>query len=111
MRLTTHDVAAAVGGTRSGPDVTVDGASIDTRTLVAGQLFVPVVAERDGHDFMPAALAAGAAAYLTARQPAGGTAVVVGDTVREPSGRWVPSPGADWATGWWGSPARWARPR
>ena len=60
--------------------MTVEGASIDTRTLVAGQLFVPVVAERDGHDFIPAALAAGASAYLTTRQPAGGTAVVVADT-------------------------------
>jgi UDP-N-acetylmuramoyl-tripeptide--D-alanyl-D-alanine ligase len=40
-----------------------------------------VVAERDGHDFVPAALAAGAGAYLTARDPVGGTAVVVDDTL------------------------------
>jgi UDP-N-acetylmuramoyl-tripeptide--D-alanyl-D-alanine ligase len=80
VRLTTHDVAGAVDGTVSGPDVTVDGASIDSRSLIAGQLFVPVVAERDGHDFVPAALAAGAPAYLTARNLAGGTAVVVADT-------------------------------
>lgn len=80
MRLAGREVADAVDGRLSGPDVTVDGASIDTRTLVAGQLFVPVVAERDGHDFVPAALAAGAAAYLTSRVPVGGTAVVVADT-------------------------------
>ena len=47
-----------------------------------GQLFVPVVAERDGHEFIGDALARGAAAYLTQRVgPPGGTAIVVPDTV------------------------------
>lgn len=85
MRLTTAEVAAATAGEPVGPDVPVDGASTDSRTLVAGQLFVPVVAERDGHDFAAAALAAGAPACLWAdarRPPAGGTAVVVDDTTR-----------------------------
>jgi UDP-N-acetylmuramoyl-tripeptide--D-alanyl-D-alanine ligase len=81
MELRTADLAAATGGHLAGPDVTVDGASIDSRTVRPGQLFVPVVAERDGHEFVPAALERGAAAYLTAREPAGGTAVVVDDTV------------------------------
>jgi UDP-N-acetylmuramoyl-tripeptide--D-alanyl-D-alanine ligase len=55
--------------------------------VAGGELFVPVVAERDGHDFVPAALSAGAAAYLTAREPVAGpsgdapaTAVRVADT-------------------------------
>ncbi len=82
MRLTTEEVAEAVGGTVDGPDAVVEGASTDTRTLVPGQLFVPVVAVRDGHDFIPGALAAGAGAYLTSRPPVGGTAVVVADTSR-----------------------------
>jgi UDP-N-acetylmuramoyl-tripeptide--D-alanyl-D-alanine ligase len=82
VRLTTQQVADATGGTVVGPDAVVDGASTDTRTVVPGQLFVPVVARRDGHDFVPAALAAGAAAYLTSRAPVGGTAVVVEDTSR-----------------------------
>jgi UDP-N-acetylmuramoyl-tripeptide--D-alanyl-D-alanine ligase len=47
---------------------------------VPGQLFVPVVAERDGHAFIAAALAAGAAAYLTQEGPSGGSAIVVEDT-------------------------------
>ncbi|MBW3579727.1 MAG: UDP-N-acetylmuramoyl-tripeptide--D-alanyl-D-alanine ligase [Actinobacteria bacterium] len=81
MRLGTSEVAAATGGHLVGPDVVVDGASVDSRRVRAGELFVPVVAERDGHDFVPAALAAGAAAYLTSRPPQGGTAVVVDDTV------------------------------
>jgi UDP-N-acetylmuramoyl-tripeptide--D-alanyl-D-alanine ligase len=74
------EVAAAVGGELVGPDLEVAGAAVDSRSLVGGELFVPVVAERDGHDFVPAALAAGAAAYLTARPPVGGTAVRVADT-------------------------------
>jgi len=45
------------------------GVSIDSRTLEAGQLFVPIVAERNGHDYIGAALDAGAAGYLTAEEP------------------------------------------
>ena len=74
------EVARAVGGRLVGPDVEVSGASIDSRTVASGDLFVPVVAERDGHDFIDGALAAGAAVYLTARSPQGATAVVVDDT-------------------------------
>ncbi|HZI44205.1 MAG TPA: UDP-N-acetylmuramoyl-tripeptide--D-alanyl-D-alanine ligase, partial [Ilumatobacter sp.] len=80
MRLLASHVAAAVGGTLVGPDATVDGASFDSRALRSGELFVPLVAERDGHDFIDAACVAGAAAYLTARAPQGGTAIVVGNT-------------------------------
>jgi UDP-N-acetylmuramoyl-tripeptide--D-alanyl-D-alanine ligase len=80
VKLTTSRVAEITSGTVHGPDVTVDGAAIDSRALRHGALFVPIVAERDGHQFIGAALAAGAAAYLTARQPQDGTAVVVSDT-------------------------------
>ncbi|MEO6653576.1 MAG: UDP-N-acetylmuramoyl-tripeptide--D-alanyl-D-alanine ligase [Ilumatobacteraceae bacterium] len=80
MKLLASQVAAATGGTLSGPDVEVDGASFDSRSTCAGELFVPIVAERDGHDFIPSAIAAGAAAYLTAREPSGGTAIRVDDT-------------------------------
>jgi len=80
VRLTTAEVAAAVGGRVHGPATVVEGASTDTRTLRPGQLFVPVVAARDGHDFLSEALGAGAAAYLTSRPPGVGTAVEVDDT-------------------------------
>jgi UDP-N-acetylmuramoyl-tripeptide--D-alanyl-D-alanine ligase len=84
VRFTTSELADRLGGTRIGPDVTVDGAGIDTRTLVPGQLFVPIVAARDGHGFIEAAVDAGAPAYLTEAGPLGGgaaaTAVVVEDT-------------------------------
>ncbi len=68
------EVALAVGGRLVGPDVVVSGVSIDSRTVAQGELFVPVVAERDGHDFISDALAAGAAAYLMAQSPRGETA-------------------------------------
>ena len=81
MRFSASEVATATGGRLVGPDAAVDGATVDSRAVRGGELFVPVVAERDGHDFVAAALAAGAAAYLTVREPQGGTAVVVDDTV------------------------------
>lgn len=81
MQLRASELATAVGGRLHGPDVVVDGASIDSRSVRPGQLFVPVEADRDGHDFVSAALGAGAAAYLTRRQPTGGTAIVVTDTL------------------------------
>ena len=74
------DVAAATGGTLFGPDVDLDGISFDSRSMRAGQLFVALVAERDGHAFITAALGNGAAAYLTQREPGSGTAVVVANT-------------------------------
>jgi UDP-N-acetylmuramoyl-tripeptide--D-alanyl-D-alanine ligase len=80
VRLQASQVAAAVGGTLHGPDVVVDGASFDSRTVRQGQLFVPLVADRDGHDFVDAALAAGATAYLTSEPPRAGSAILVGDT-------------------------------
>ena len=83
MRLLASQVAEATAGTVVGPDVEIDGASFDSRALLPGQLFVPVVAERDGHDFIPAALDAGAPAYLTSAPVVGGTpgtAIVVPDT-------------------------------
>lgn len=79
MRFSTAELTAHLGGELIGPDVVVDGASIDTRTIRPGQLYVPISARRDGHDFVPTALEAGAAAYLTAREPVGGTAIRVPD--------------------------------
>ena len=82
MRFWTHDVAAATGGTLAGPDVALSGVSFDSRTVRHGELFVPIVAERDGHDFIASALERDAAAYLTTRAPQGGTAVLVNDTLQ-----------------------------
>ncbi len=83
VQFTTDEIAAAVRGTIEGPTATVDGASIDSRTVVEGQLFVPLVAERDGHEFVPTAVEAGATAYLTSQDPVEGpaTAIRVDDTM------------------------------
>ena len=64
MRFWASDVAAATGGRVIGPDVELDGASFDSRTVRRGHLFVAMVADRDGHDFVGAALESGAAASL-----------------------------------------------
>ncbi len=82
MRFRASDVAVATGGRLIGPDVDIDGVGFDTRTLRPGQLFVPLIAERDGHEFIDEALGAGAVAYLTSRPAVGGTAIEVGDTLR-----------------------------
>ena len=61
-------------------DVTFLGANNDTRKLQAGQLFVALQGERDGHDFIPAALGNGAAAVLCNRTVGDHPAIVVEDT-------------------------------
>jgi UDP-N-acetylmuramoyl-tripeptide--D-alanyl-D-alanine ligase len=80
VRFSTAELAVQLGGTLVGPDVTFDGASIDSRTTEAGQLYIPIIAERDGHEFVGHAVEAGAAAYLTSRPTADGPAIVVDDT-------------------------------
>jgi len=80
VRFSTAEIAGRLRGDLVGPDVTVDGVTIDSRSTVPGQLFVPIVAARDGHEFIEAAHTAGAAAYLTSQPPVGGTAIVVPDT-------------------------------
>src|SRR5262245_14592900 len=60
VRFRASEVAAATGGHLVGDDVELDGASFDSRSLQRGQLFVPLVADRDGHDFIAAAARGGA---------------------------------------------------
>lgn len=47
------------------------GVSIDSRTIGQGQLFVPLVREKDGHDFIAEAIGKGAAAALWQNDRAG----------------------------------------
>jgi UDP-N-acetylmuramoyl-tripeptide--D-alanyl-D-alanine ligase len=80
VRCSASELTAHLGGELVGPDNGIEGASIDSRTIRPGQLYVPIVAERNGHDFIAAALEAGAAAYLTAQEPVAGTAIRVRHT-------------------------------
>jgi len=75
------DVAKATNGTLIGQNAHLSGVSFDSRNVRPGQLFVPIVAERDGHEFVEAALAAGAGAYLTTGKTFGRTAITVSDTL------------------------------
>lgn len=68
---TAHDAAAATGGRAVG-DWAASGISIDSRTLSPGDLFVALRGDAgDGHDYVAAALAAGAAAALVTHVPDG----------------------------------------
>ncbi|MFS2291333.1 MAG: UDP-N-acetylmuramoyl-tripeptide--D-alanyl-D-alanine ligase [Actinomadura sp.] len=81
-------IAEMTGGAVHGPpDAVVDGpVVVDSRQAAPGALFAALQGERaDGHDFAPAALAAGAAAVL-AQRPVEGPCVVVPD-VQEALGR------------------------
>jgi UDP-N-acetylmuramoyl-tripeptide--D-alanyl-D-alanine ligase len=49
----------------SGPDIV--GVSIDSRSVLPGELFVPIIAERDGHEYVSVAVDRGAVAYLRSR--------------------------------------------
>lgn len=83
MRILASAAAHGIGGRLIGPDVEFDGASFDSRTVQPGQLFVPIVAERNGHEFIETARSAGAVAHLTSEPvttPAGSTAIEVADT-------------------------------
>ena len=60
-------------------DWTATGVAIDSRDLAPGDLFVALTDRRDGHDFIPAARAAGAAAVLASRQVDDGPALLVDD--------------------------------
>jgi len=78
---TSAEIAAATGGAVVGADFRVDDLSIDSRTLKPGDLFVALNGARDGADFAPAALAAGAAGVLTARPVEGGPYILVDDAL------------------------------
>ncbi len=80
MRFTTAEVAEATGGEVFGRDTEVDGVAIDSRLVQAGQLFIPLIAERDGHEFIGDAIRAGAKAYVTSGPLEAGTAIRVPDT-------------------------------
>ena len=69
--LWTSEAAQAATGGRSTRPWQASGVSIDTRSLEAGELFVALRDQRDGHDFVAQALENGAAAALVSRVPDG----------------------------------------
>ncbi|HEY2009782.1 MAG TPA: UDP-N-acetylmuramoyl-tripeptide--D-alanyl-D-alanine ligase [Rhizomicrobium sp.] len=85
MTLWTHTEAEAATLGQASQAFSVDGLSIDTRTLKEGDLFVALKGDnRDGHDFVRAAFEAKAAAALVTHRPDGitGALLTVGHTQR-----------------------------
>jgi UDP-N-acetylmuramoyl-tripeptide--D-alanyl-D-alanine ligase len=82
-RWSAADIETAVGGRLTdGADWTATGVSIDTRTLKPGDLFIALKDIRDGHDFVPDAMARGAAASLVSRTDCGpGPKILVEDVL------------------------------
>lgn len=73
VALTGAEIAAATGGRviSGDPATRIERWAIDTRSLQPGDLFVAIRGERfDGHDFVTAALAAGAAGAVVTATPA-----------------------------------------
>ena len=78
---TSEEIALATGGTASDPFWVSGTISIDTRTLVPGDLFVALQDQRDGHDFVEAAFKAGAAGALVSKPVTGGPTILVDDVL------------------------------
>lgn len=80
---TAKQALAAMGGELIGDTSwTCRGISIDTRSIVPGDLFVALKDVRDGHEFAGDAMARGAAACLVSRRDcAPGPALLVDDTL------------------------------
>lgn len=69
LNLRLSEIALWTRGSLIGADAPVRGVCTDTRKLGGGELFVALQGERqDGHDFVAAAAAHGAAAALVARK-------------------------------------------
>ena len=81
-RITLGQAAQWCGGRIDSKyeNVTFLGANNDTRKIEPGQLFVALQGQRDGHEFIPAAMEKGAAAVLCSREVGDIPAIIVEDT-------------------------------
>jgi UDP-N-acetylmuramoyl-tripeptide--D-alanyl-D-alanine ligase len=78
---TSHEIAAATGGTANG-SFEVTGVTFDSREVGRGDLFIAMPGTaHDGHDFIEQAVAAGAAGLLVSK-PANHPHVLVGDVAK-----------------------------
>lgn len=94
MRIPVVEAARATNARVVGDASTnCNGVSYDSRSLVPGNLFVAVVAARDGHDFVADAVRAGCSAVLVSREIPGCPVpqIVVSDTAAGLThlGRWA----------------------
>lgn len=69
MKMTIGEVAQAINANtenfdKAKLDESLTGVCFDSRKIKAGQLFIPLVAEHDGHDYIDNAIVGGASATL-----------------------------------------------
>ena len=71
VETSVNDILTATGGTLLAGDAgqSVTAVETDSRACGAGMLFVPLIAARDGHDFIDMALSAGAEGTLCSHVP------------------------------------------
>ncbi|MHC9537396.1 UDP-N-acetylmuramoyl-tripeptide--D-alanyl-D-alanine ligase [Dellaglioa sp. BT-FLS60] len=89
MKMQLTEIAGAVGAKNemSSEPVNISSVLFDSRQLTAGSLFVPIVAENDGHDYIQDAIDNGATATLWAvdhqeTMPTEIPAILVDDTLK-----------------------------
>ncbi|RII28964.1 MAG: UDP-N-acetylmuramoyl-tripeptide--D-alanyl-D-alanine ligase [Geobacter sp.] len=89
--FTVEEIVRATDGTTSGPATgVIAGVSTDSRTVMAGELFIPLRGEQfDGHDYIGAAIERGCTTLLAEASwlaehplPAGVCCITVTDTLR-----------------------------
>ncbi|MBA1394209.1 UDP-N-acetylmuramoyl-tripeptide--D-alanyl-D-alanine ligase, partial [Lactobacillus sp. XV13L] len=88
MQMKLTEIAYALGIQAPNlADVTIQQVVFDSRQATAGSLFVPLIAARDGHDFVASAFEQGASAVLWQKDhplpvAAGANYLVVDDTLK-----------------------------
>lgn len=84
-RITLRDIAGYCSAKDFEVDlgISVEGISVDSRSLRQGELFIPIIGERfDGHNFIDQARAAGAVAVLSSRKDSDPGTLYVDDTLQ-----------------------------
>ena len=84
MKLDLYEIAevlSAKNDVTQFENVALRNAEFDSRLIEPGGLFVPLKGARDGHDFIPTAVAQGAAATLSERPVAEGAYILVDDVL------------------------------
>ncbi len=81
--MDAKELSEIVGGKLFGKNREVSGFHFDSREIKPGQVFIPIIGRRDGHQFIEGALEKGAAGFLTSKDktpPEGKFAIRVSDT-------------------------------
>jgi hypothetical protein len=114
--MSLMEAALATGGTALGGNPRLEGVSTDSRTMASGELFIALRGENfDGHEFVEAAAARGAAAAMVEAAWAEGRSLAC-RRWRWPTRAWRSAPSAPGGAPasrcrWSASPAATARPR